>query len=321
MRTPDSKTIIRQILSELSFAEHATLMPRAQRAVRLAKMTLSSVRQFVYQAEAHSLPAGGTTHHSVKAGTFEIRPKLYILAVGVSHYAHPELRLSFAAKDASDFAAVMMRQKGGLYRDVVIRLLTDERATKDEILNGLDWIRKETTSKDVAMVLLAGHGVNDYDGRYFFLPCNTDVEQLLQTGVSFEDIKSTISALAGKTLFFIDTCHAGNVLGGRRALSSDLIGVVRELADAENGVVVFAASTGKQYSLEDREWNNGAFTHAVVEGINGHADYFGRGCITINMLDLYISERVKKLTGGRQTPTTAKLYTVSDFPIALAWGR
>jgi hypothetical protein len=35
------------------------------------------------------------------------------------------------------------------------------------------------------------------------------------------------------------------------------------------------------------------------------------------MLDLYLSERVKELTGGRQTPTTAKPDTIPDFPIAV----
>jgi WD40 repeat protein len=259
----------------------------------------------------------GNASNSITGEAFEIKPKLYVLAVGVSNYADPKLRLGYAAKDAGDFAAAMQRQKGGLYRDVVVRLLTDERATKDEILDGLDWIRKETTSKDVAMVLFAGHGVNDQDGRYFYLPYNTDLDKLLRTGVSFEDIKNTVSALAGKTLFFIDTCHSGNVLGGRRGLNLDIVGVINELSSAENGAVVFAASTGNQYSLENPAWHNGAFTLAVVEGVGGRADYTGKGRITINMLDLYISERVKELTRGAQTPTTAKPNTVPDFPIAL----
>jgi len=260
---------------------------------------------------------GSAASNGATSGAFEIKPKLYVLAVGVSNYADPKLKLGFPAKDASDFAAAMERQKGGLYRDVVVRLLTDEKATKDNILDGLDWIRKETTSKDVAMVLFAGHGVNDQNGRYFYLPHNTDLEKLLRTGVSFEDIKNTVSALAGKTLFFIDTCHSGNVLGTRRALNFDIVGVVNELSSAENGAVVFAASTGNQYSLENVAWNNGAFTLAVVEGFGGRADYSGKGRITINMLDLYISERVKELTKGQQTPTTAKPQTVPDFPVAL----
>lgn len=59
------------------------------------------------------------------------------------------------------------------------------------------------------------------------------------------------------------------------------------------------------------------FTKAVVEGLNGGADYEKTGKITINMLDLYISERVKELTHGKQTPTTTKPQTVPDFPIAV----
>ncbi|MCA1818377.1 MAG: caspase family protein [Acidobacteria bacterium] len=248
---------------------------------------------------------------------FEIKPKLYVLAVGVSAYADPRLKLTYPSKDARDFAAAWGQQKGRLYRDVVVKVLTDDGATKDDVLDGLDWIRKETTSKDVAVVLLAGHGVMDNNGLYYFLPSNADTERLLRTGVSFADIKNTVAAIAGKTLFFIDTCHSGNVLGTRRGIGNELNGVVNELSSAENGAIVFAASTGNQFSLEASEWNNGAFTKAVVDGLQGHADYVGKGRITVNMLDLFISETVKELTHGRQTPTTAKPQTVPDFPVAL----
>lgn len=37
----------------------------------------------------------------------------------------------------------------------------------------------------------------------------------------------------------------------------------------------------------------------------------------INMLDLYLSERVKELTGCKQTPTTTKPQTIQGFPIAV----
>ena len=246
---------------------------------------------------------------------FILKPKLYVLAVGISAYQLPDLKLQFAAKDARDFAAAVQLQKGGMYRDVTIKLLPD--ATKDDVLDGLEWLQKEVTSKDVAMVFLAGHGVNDSAGTYYFLPVNVDPEKLKRTGVPFSDIKNTLAALAGKAILFVDTCHSGNVMGsGRRALT-DVNAIVNELASAENGVVVFASSTGRQYSLEDKVWGNGAFTKALVEGLRGKADYGGKGRITINMLDLYLAERVKELTGGKQTPTTSKPTTVPDFPVAL----
>ena len=43
----------------------------------------------------------------------------------------------------------------------------------------------------------------------------------------------------------------------------------------------------------------------------------GTGRITINMLSLYISERVKALTHGEQTPVTEKPNIIPDFPIAV----
>lgn len=247
---------------------------------------------------------------------FIVKPKLYVLAVGVSNYQKNDLNLRYAAKDAMDIAAVFEKQSGGLYREVVTKVLTDANATRDGVMDSLDWLQKESTSKDVVVLFIAGHGVNDPNGIYYYLPHNVDPDKLKRTGVAFSDIKNTLASLAGKALFFVDTCHSGNVMGGRRG-ATDITGLINELSSAENGAVVFASSTGRQYSLEDQKWGNGAFTRALVEGLNGKADYSGSGKITINMLDLWLSERVKELTQGKQTPTTTKPVTIQDFPVAV----
>lgn len=249
---------------------------------------------------------------------FVIKPKLYVLAVGVSKYANTAYNLGFPAKDAKDFSAAMEKQKGGLYRDVVIKTLTDEQATRDSIVDALEWIRTQATSKDVAMIFFAGHGVNDALNRYYFCPHNFNLERQSSTGVGMNDIKSTVENIAGKVVLFMDSCHSGNVFGTAKSRDlADINGFVNELSSAENGAIIFAASTGRQVSLEDAVWNNGAFTKALVEGLNGKAEIPGKGKVTINSLDLYISERVKELTKGQQTPTTAKPNTVPDFPVAL----
>jgi hypothetical protein len=89
------------------------------------------------------------------------KPNLYLLAAGVSQYKNWEYNLDFAAKDARDFAAVMQRQQGLLYGKVETRLLTDKKATRDGVMDGLEWICQSAKSSDVAMVFLAGHGDND----------------------------------------------------------------------------------------------------------------------------------------------------------------
>ncbi|MBL8483042.1 MAG: caspase family protein, partial [Rhodocyclaceae bacterium] len=240
---------------------------------------------------------------------------LYVLAVGVSEYAKPDYRLKLAAKDARDFAAALQKQKGGLYKDVQVRLLSDRLATKEAIVEGLEWLEKQVGQKDMGVLFLAGHGVNAADGSYYFAPVGFDLERMRSTGLMFTEIRTTLSNLAGKALFFLDTCHSGNVLGGRRALPADINGIINELISAENGVVVFSASTGKEYAIEDPQWGNGAFTKALIEGLSGKAVKSGR--ITFKSLDVYVSDRVKELTRGQQHPTTQAPGGVPDFPIAL----
>ena len=48
-------------------------------------------------------------------------------------------------------------------------------------------------------------------------------------------------------------------------------------------------STGRQRSDENRAWCNGAFTNALVGGLDGRADHQRSGRITHKILDLYIS--------------------------------
>ena len=80
---------------------------------------------------------------------------------------------------------------------------------------------------------------------------------------------------------------------------------------------MIASSTGKQYSFENTEWGNGAFTKALVEGLSGRADLKKRGRITHKMLDFYVSDRVEELTQGRQTPVNTSPFGVPDYTIAV----
>ena len=70
-------------------------------------------------------------------------------------------------------------------------------------------------------------------------------------------------------------------------------------------------------SQENAARGNGAFTKAVVEGLSGKADFSKNGKITHKGLDYYVSERVKELTKGQQSPVSISPSGVTDFPVAL----
>jgi len=253
-----------------------------------------------------------------------LKPKLYALVVGISTYANPDYNLSYAAKDAQDFAAALINQKGGLYSEVTLRTLPDGAASANAIRDGLDWLTKQVTSRDVGVVYLAGHGMLDERERFYFLAADSDVARLRATAVPREDIQDALSALPGKALLFLDACHSAAVAGTSKTRGvTDINGVVNEFSRTERGVVVFTASTGRQTSQENSAWGNGAFTKAVIEGLGApgqkaKADLRGDGKITTSGLDYYVSERVKTLTGGSQSPVMIRPSTVPDFPIAFS---
>jgi hypothetical protein len=248
-----------------------------------------------------------------------LKPKLYALVIGVSAYAAPDLVLQYAAKDARDFAQTLQNQRGGIYGAVETRLLTDHDVTRTSVVRGLEWLEKEVTSRDVGVVFIAGHGYMDEKQTYWFLPADATPEEARVTGIAQDDLSRTLRGLAGKALLFLDTCHAAGALsGGTRRGTVDINSVVNELASTDNGVITFASSTGREDSVERSDWQNGAFTKALVEGVrDGRADLLHKGTITLSLLNAYVVDRVKELTGGIQHPVMTMPPTVPDFPIAV----
>jgi WD40 repeat protein len=251
------------------------------------------------------------------------KPKLYALIAGISSYADPAYKLEFAAKDAHDFAGSLANQNGALYSEVSIKLLVDKDATAVAIKDGLDWLTHQVTERDVGIVYLAGHGIVDERNRFYFLAADSDAQRLRATAVAKDDISDALDGLAGKALLFLDACHSGSMVSssaGRRS-TFDNNDVVNDFLHSERGVVVFAASTGRQVSMEDKSWDNGAFTKALVEGLGSPgvpalAKFSGSNTITPAILDAYIAQRVKTLTSGKQSPVMNS--TAPDFPLALA---
>ena len=222
-----------------------------------------------------------------------------------------------AHADAEAIAATFQRQQGKLYNKVSVRLLTNENATQDAVLAGLDWLEKQATQRDVAVVFMAGHGLKDRRGNYYFLPHDGDAARLRRTGVNWRDLNDVISNLPSKVLLFTDTCKAGAVTGKRRAVGSrvDITEALRELNAAGSGVVIMAASTGNELSQERPEWGHGAFTKALLEGFDGKADVNRDGIVDMKEIDLYVTNRVKELTNGEQHPTTEIPRIMPNFPL------
>jgi WD40 repeat protein len=240
------------------------------------------------------------------------KPTLYLLSVGVSEYEDNTLNLGVADKDAQAIAKMFMAQKGKIYKDVHAKEFTNKKATSDNILDGLDWLDKEVTSKDVAIIFIAGHGVNDDKGEYYFLSHDANTDRLRRTAVPWYELQRTISNLPSKTILLADTCHSGNIAGTRR----DVTSAIKSIINSGTGSIIMTATTG--YSYEQSDWGHGAFTKSLVEGLeDAQADYDRDGTVTVKEIDLYVTNRVKKLTDGKQKPTTIIPASIPDFALGV----
>jgi WD40 repeat protein len=248
-------------------------------------------------------------------------PSLYVLAIGISDYP-ADLKLNYAAKDAQTLAKTFQNYSKALYEKIVVKELTNRAATQRDILLGISWLKKQTTQRDVAVLFFAGHGDLSADGTMYLLPADIDPGNLEATGVSADQIKSLLTGLPGRVVFMLDACHAGGIDGktkpatkkrGGKSLTDDLI---RDLVADERGVIALCASTGKQFALESNEHRHGLFTLALVEGLKGKATKTVDGAVYLHHLDAYVTDRVKELSQGQQSPTTARPASVRSFPLS-----
>lgn len=256
----------------------------------------------------------------------EVKPKLYAVLVGVSKYADESIpALKWAAQDARDLADTLKKQEGLLYDKVTIRLLVDEQATSSAVIDELDWISRAGSQGDRVIVFLAGHGVTDERSEYYFLPTNAEIDRSTglvvprrSTAVKRSDIVASLRETQGHALFLFDTCHAAAATSrvALRSVGPNLVPFINELRSAENGVLVLSSSEGRELSQERDDWKHGAFTKALLEGVDGSADFNHDSVVTFSELNSYVGDRVKELTANRQHPVLHAIHPSRDLALA-----
>lgn len=233
--------------------------------------------------------------------------RLFALVAGIADYAKPEYKLSFADDDARAVATLLRGQKDRTFSAVEVRELIDQKAGLDALIEGLQWLDDSVKPEDTAVVYFAGHGVNDRG--YFFLPFDADLARPFASLLSQSRLQEILTRLRGQVLVFLDTCRSGAIFGGNdddRRRKGDVTALLNSFNYGQGGLVVFSAAQGSELSQERPEWGHGAFTKALLEGLNGKADANRNGEITTAELDSYLTNRVPELTDGAQTPILTK---------------
>ena len=237
--------------------------------------------------------------------------RLYALLVGVSQYEDPSLKLSYADKDAQDLAAVLKAQEGKFFKSVETTFLLNKDATEDNIETALADLATRAGPDDYTLVFMAGHGATRQN-KFYFLPGNAETadNRLSATALRGSVIAESLNAMKGKVLFFIDACYSAQGLG------IDMSGFINSVTGEENAVMMYASSSGSEVSYESSEWENGAFTEALLSILSDPSSFDEEGEIMTDELAVALRKKVRRLTNNRQTPVGQASRAVPPFPIA-----
>ena len=223
---------------------------------------------------------------SVQSATGSAKPPgavLHVLAIGINHFGDKAgtLHLDYAVDDARDVAKALLDSqksvpgKAGLYADVSLQLLPDNKADRTKILAAMDTISnnmgKSGSDQDVAVILLSTHG-EMIAGHFYLVPYGFDarhaggheVERGLGRGIC---PGSASYRRKGKVLLLLDACHSGAVGPGDSAANLDA-SVLRNAVNMDN-VTVLTSSRKDELSQELPTWKHGAFTQAFLDALSG----------------------------------------------------
>jgi len=265
-------------------------------------------------------PSSGTGSFSKQAAPLT----RWAVIIGISDYRDPRIpSLRYAAADARAFNAWAVSPTHGQYAPSRVKLLVNSEATGQGIKEALFVWLKQALEEDMVIIYFAGHGSPDSPdtpNNLFLLPYDVQYDNITTTGFPMWDIETALKRFikANKVVVIADSCHSGGVGHSfdiaRRANRGIRINPINKgiqnLSHVADGICIISASSDKQFSQESQKWGggHGVFTHFLLRGLKGKADYNSDSSVTLGELTSYLSEQVRRETKNAQNPTVAGRY-------------
>jgi uncharacterized caspase-like protein len=243
-------------------------------------------------------------------------PRRVALLVGVDGYRDPSLQsLSFAAKDASDLAAVLRDPSAGGYDAVYV--VPPSETTRSGILSSISKVTADLQRDDTFLLYLSGHGTLEFDPidgtRLVFLPSDATLDEARRSGISVDWIEDTVARLAPRRrVLILDTCHNGRSKSGLSAQTAARLKTLKGDPPPPNPVAEVSESEARlfaaeyyQAAMEDAGLKNGVYTHFLLQALTDDrdaADLDRDGLVDVIEAHAYARDGTIRYTGGAQVP-------------------
>ncbi|MBX3052264.1 MAG: caspase family protein [Caldilineaceae bacterium] len=210
--------------------------------------------------------------------------------------------------DAKEMNAILTDEERCAYPKEHVQLLTGEKATRNDILAGLDKLAQTTNEESTVIVYFSGHGyqVKTIAGRsHFLMPYGYAVDDLSETAISGQEFAQKLQVIpAQKLLLLLDCCHAGGLdpskAPGATLAKAPLPPEATAVLAAGKGQVIIASSRADELSYAGKPCS--AFTLALLEALCGDGASQQDGKVRVADLAIYTGGKVPQRTGDKQHP-------------------
>lgn len=236
----------------------------------------------------------------------------HALLIGIDAYrkASP---LSYAVSDATAVAESLKTNFG--FSDDNVRLLTDESASRDAILEAfLAFALDKTDSNDRLLFFFAGHGltIRSRRGEIGYLVPHDGDRASLSTLIRWDELTRNADLIEAKHILFVmDACYGGLAItralqpGTMRFVKDMLLRPARQVITAGKADELVADSGGPRP-------HHSVFTGHFLDALDGAAKT-ADGLITANGVMAYVYQSVGRDNASGQTPHFGYLNGDGDF--------
>jgi hypothetical protein len=238
----------------------------------------------------------------------------WAIVIGINRYDKAP-HLNYAVNDARSVAAAL--PKLGF---AAVKMLLDDEATKAEFERVIYGdLKGKMKPEDRLFVFFAGHGITVSLPRGgeegYLLPVDGDPDRPELTAIPMDEVRKLGRRVNARHVFVaIDSCFSGFAIsraaGDATQTDADLIAALEE-------PVVQVMTAGRKGQQAAEESGHGLFTRRLLEGLGGLADRDRRGFVTVTQLAAWLSPRVTRDSGGRQSPQYSALDGEGDFVFLL----
>jgi hypothetical protein len=247
----------------------------------------------------------------------------WALVVGISQFSDARLSLHYTTKDARDFAAALVDPQIGRFPPSNVHVLGETEVSTRRFKEELNWLARSAEENDLVVIFVATHGTSRKDDTAevnYIVTSDTDLtsqDSLFGSALAMVELSDIVRTRikARRTVILLDTCHSAGAMAASKERATGLAdfapsGEALDRIRQGVGRAILTSSQEEQFSYEGAPFQNGYFTHFLLEALRQN-----NGMNTIQQDYDYVRDQLPKAVAAR-AQSSRGVHLKDDSPSA-----